>query len=435
MHVVPQSGFVQSSLPAAYSETAASGRNVGGMGFGEFAPVTLDGQVFSDLNADGKIEAGETGLAGWTVNLLNGSNQVIAAATTDSTGAYSFAGVGPGTDRIAVVQQAGYLPSTAASYPVSPSSGLNVPGFDFGEFLAVTLGGMVFDDLNADGVPDPGETGLAGWTVDLLNGSSQLVGIVTSDSSGDYTFTGVAPGSYTVQEVLQAGYVRTTSPATHALTVSQGQTVTGLNFGDVQAATVGGTLFQDSNQDGTLDGGESGLSGWTVDLLDGAGQVIAAATDSGGAYSFAGLAPGHYTLRDVLQPGYIQTVPTPGSYAVVAGGGARISGEDFGVFKAVSLAVTGLKTVPSGGLRSGTGLVVEWSDTNNGTLPAAGPFFDLVTVLNTTTGAVLGSATVPYNAATHGNLAAGAVRRSAGHIPPPRRQSRRGPDPVHRHRG
>ena len=106
-------------------------------------------------------------------------------------------------------------------------------------------------------------------------------------------------------------------------------------------------------------------------------------------------------------------MPTPGSYLSPAA--APGPGEDFGVFKAVSLAVTGLKTVPSGGLRSGTGLVVEWSDTNTGTLPAAGSFIDLVTVTNTTTGAVLGSATVPYNAATRGNLAAGA---SAAQHPP-----------------
>lgn len=78
-----------------------------------------------------------------------------------------------------------------------------------------------------------------------------------------------------------------------------------------------------------------------------------------------------------------------------------------GVFKAVSLAVTGLTTSPSS-LQSSANVVVEWSDTNTGTLPAAGSFTDMITVTNTTTGQVLATASVPYDATTLGNLAAGA---------------------------
>ena len=79
---------------------------------------------------------------------------------------------------------------------------------------------------------------------------------------------------------------------------------------------------------------------------------------------------------------------------------------NFGVFKAVSLAVTNLTTSPAS-LQSSANVVVEWNDTNTGTLPAAGSFTNMVTVTNTTTGKVLAMAGVTYDAAARGNLAAG----------------------------
>ncbi len=172
-------------------------------------------------------------------------------------------------------------------------------------------------------------------------------------------------------------------------------------------ATLDGEVYNDYAEDGTIGAG-SGLAGWTVDLMNGTTTAASTTTASDGSYVFTGVAPGSYTISDVLQAGYVQTAPASGFLSIIASGGAQFSGENFGVFKAVSLAVTGLTTSPPNGLMSGTNLVVEWSDTNTGTLPAAGSFTDLVTITNSTTDQVLASASVPYNATTLGNLAAGA---------------------------
>ena len=54
-----------------------------------------------------------------------------------------------------------------------------------------------------------GEPGLAGWTVDLEDSSGNVLATVLTDSSGNYTFTGVGPGSYQVAQVVQTNWVQT----------------------------------------------------------------------------------------------------------------------------------------------------------------------------------------------------------------------------------
>ena len=183
----------------------------------------------------------------------------------------------------------------------------------------------------------------------------------------------------------------------------------GLSFGVFQLATASGTLYSDANQDGTLDDGESGLAGWTINLLNSSGNVVASATtDASGNYTLSGVGPGSFTIQEALQAGYIQTAPSTGSISIISSSGAQYPNENLGVYKAVSLAVSGLHTVPSSGLQSSESLVVEWTDTNTGTMAAAGSYYDQIVITNTTTSKVLAKSLVYYNAATEGNLGAGA---------------------------
>ena len=107
-----------------------------------FQTVTLSGEVFNDLNGDGMIDTGDTGFSGWTVNLLNSQDKVIATTTTDSHGDYSFTGVGPGTQTIQEVTQNGpgnvpYVPTvpSTGTITVTPASGINQSGLNFGNIL------------------------------------------------------------------------------------------------------------------------------------------------------------------------------------------------------------------------------------------------------------------------------------------------------------
>jgi hypothetical protein len=67
------------------------------------------------------------------------------------------------------------------------------------------------------------------------------------------------------------------------------------------------------------------------------------------------------------------------------------------------LQVTGLTATPATGLQSGDSLVLSWNDNNTGNGPTTGPFYDHLTVVNTTTGAVLPGADLYYDPTAAGN--------------------------------
>ena len=271
-----------------------------------------------------------------------------------------------------------------------------------------TLNGEVYIDANGSGTVAAG-AGLSGWTVNLLDSSSQVIAATTTDPMGDYSFAGVVPGSYTIAVVAQTGYVATVpAPGTLAVSPGRGQTINGLDFGEFLTVTIAGEVFDDANDNGTLDPEEPGLSGWTVNLLDGSSQVVqATTTDSHGDFSLSGVGPGKFTLAEVVQSGYIQTAPATATYAIATSSGVDLSGEDFGDLSGPSLSVTGLALTPASGLQSGASFVVSWSDTDVGDAPVNSSYTDLVTLTNQTTGKVLAQAAVPYNESTRGKVAPG----------------------------
>jgi hypothetical protein len=102
-----------------------------------------------------------------------------------------------------------------------------------------SLEGYKFLDVDGDGEWDrPGESGLAGWTINLSDGRS-----TATDAGGHYRFDDLLDGEYTVDEVCPVGWVQTAPGATdfdtcgsqkhRAVAVNiDNRQVTGLNFGN-----------------------------------------------------------------------------------------------------------------------------------------------------------------------------------------------------------
>jgi hypothetical protein len=89
--------------------------------------------------------------------------------------------------------------------------------------------------------------------------------------------------------------------------------------------------FNDANGNGTKDNGENGLANWEI-LLSG-NATDSQKTNANGNYVFSNLPAGTYTVSEVLQNGWTQTLPSSGSYAVNVSAGENVTGKDFGNYQ------------------------------------------------------------------------------------------------------
>ena len=195
----------------------------------------LGGTIYRDSDASYSKSDSEQRFAGVTVALLNEDGTPVLdaegkpmTATTDEKGAYQFVGLAPASYRVVIVDPdkgdlAGLIPTqaytgkgeTQASVTISDAS---VQGVDFGLVAPATIGDRVWNDKDGNGV-DNGEPGVPGVTVILKDANGVEVGRTTTDANGNYRFTGLVPGTYTVDIEVPAGF----NAATTSMTVTVGE--------------------------------------------------------------------------------------------------------------------------------------------------------------------------------------------------------------------
>jgi protocatechuate 3,4-dioxygenase beta subunit len=372
---VMQTGWEQTAPPPGHhTVTLAAGQNLVGRSFGNRRVVSdtpvktggICGIKFNDLNGNGARDPGEPGLPGWQIHI---SGPTDTSVITNSQGNYCVMGLLPGIYTIAEVEQPGWVQTTPPSghhslavaadhgygdknfgnrrvtsdTPVKPDGPISVGPISVNPnaIMLAQLGsicGTKFNDANRNGVRDPGEPGLSGWQVTI---SGPADSTVVTDAQGNYCFTGLNPGTYTISEVMQSGWMQTapSSPANYTVVLADGQNVDNRNFGNWRSpafpSAISGTKFNDANGNGVRDPGEPGLSGWQIHISGSqtsmSGSVsFSVITDAQGNYLFNGLWPGTYTIAEVGQLGWAQTAPSSGFYTVGLASGQGLGGKNFG---------------------------------------------------------------------------------------------------------
>src|SRR4029079_6962528 len=125
-------------------------------------------------------------------------------------------------------------------------------------------------------------------------------------NAGSYSFSSLAAGTYTVREVVPAGYTCSLPTAAnnceYSVTGSTGN-ASNNNFGNWRPATISGTKFEDLNANNVKDAGDTtGVGGVTI-YIDANNNAtfddpISTTTAANGTYSLTGLKPGTYTVRE-----------------------------------------------------------------------------------------------------------------------------------------
>ncbi len=301
---------------------------------GDVDPMTasIGDTVWFDADKDGIQDADEVGIEGITVNLKDADGNVIDTTTTDADGNYLFDGLAAGDYSVAVVPANGLVFTTtdagaddAADSDVDGATGMTgiISLAEGEENLTVDAGlvdpgtaaisGRYFCDENDNDVDD-GEPAIVGATVELLDAAGNVIATTTTDADGNYEFTGLDAGDYSVRFAADAdgktfvdqnvGGDDTVdsdvdgSGTTGTISVGVGETSTDNDAGveDPGTASLAGRVFCDDNDD-SIDNSEDGVSGVRVVLLTVAGAFVAETTTAAdGSYEFTGLNAGEYKV-------------------------------------------------------------------------------------------------------------------------------------------
>lgn len=299
----------------------------------------ISGVAFLDLNYNGRLDEGEPGYAGVTVEALRGSGSESQGKTeTGEDGAFRLEGLRGGDYQLrAILPDDGSIFSVTAEGAASEVNRFEqrstrreftIGGLTLGSGGETTalvgvariasVSGVVFEDAGYDGVLGEEDKRLSGIRVYAVDASGQSVADATTNSRGEYTLTGLMPGVYTVEVQRKAGYGFTRlRPAedggshvtalvgemgvTAEMDIAMGEALTGVNAGMLPASTVSGVFFHDVNDNGLRDENEIGMLGAEVRLVSEDGEIDLTQTPAeDGTYFFDGVMPGRYTLHYLL---------------------------------------------------------------------------------------------------------------------------------------
>ena len=299
----------------------------------------ISGVAFLDLNYNGRLDEGEPGYAGVTVEALRGSGSESQGKTeTGEDGAFRLEGLRGGDYQLrAILPDDGSIFSVTAEGAASEVNRFEqrstrreftIGGLTLGSGGETTalvgvariasVSGVVFEDAGYDGVLGEEDKRLSGIRVYAVDASGQSVADATTNSRGEYTLTGLMPGVYTVEVQRKAGYGFTRlRPAedggshvtalvgemgvTTEMDIAMGEALTGVNAGMLPASTVSGVFFHDVNDNGLRDENEIGMLGAEVRLVSEDGEIDLTQTPAeDGTYFFDGVMPGRYTLHYLL---------------------------------------------------------------------------------------------------------------------------------------
>ncbi len=204
----------------------------------------VEGVVWNDLNQNSVREAGEPGVPGATLKLLDqNTGQERYTQVSGADGAYAFPAVDPGAYTLKIIPPSGYRTLLFDEIPLGNLVGGQVLPLDIALVQLPTptptvtptptpavVTGEIFEDTNGNGERDSGENGLAGVEVQLVlvqSGALRLgetvVATTTTDSTGAFRFENVADGTYRIVMGRVDGYI----PAggyTREIAVTRGNT-------------------------------------------------------------------------------------------------------------------------------------------------------------------------------------------------------------------
>ncbi len=363
---------------------------------GVFRKFSIGNVVFNDADNDGTQDTGESGVTGVSIRLLDAdnANALVSTTTTDSQGRYLFQALadgnyvvelaatnfnmggplfafqsstgGTGTPfepapptaidkrdhgtRNGVLASGGTIrsgtivlgPTANAPTLENPNNDPGTPDnqsnlrIDFGVFQPTpttgSIAGRVFLDYNDSGTLNGPDVGMSGVTITLAGGNLIVPITTTTDGSGNFKFSELAAGTYTVTETqpttptnqngrTKAGSAGGNAAVTNVISsvvLANNQQATNYLFTEIPILTTGGFVYEDTNGNGIKNSGEPGIPGVVITLtgtsvITGAIAPRTFTTIANGSYTFDNLTPGTYSISEAQPAEFIDGQETNGT--------------------------------------------------------------------------------------------------------------------------
>ena len=223
-----------------------------------FTPVySLGNRVWFDGDNSGVLEAGEIGIDGVVVNLLNGTGSAVLATTTTANGGYY---------RFDELVTANYIVQIAAS------------NFQSGGALVGTLSSTgIGQELNPNANDDNNDNGLDTLVAGAIRSGIVSIGPGDVEPVGETDFGPGDPGAQNNRSNLSVDF----------------------GFYQTETYSLGNRVWLDTDGNGLRNGVELGVGGVTINLLDGSGTAVllSAVSDGDGYYRFDNLPAGNYIVQ------------------------------------------------------------------------------------------------------------------------------------------
>ncbi len=325
------------------------GINGGVVGYG-----SIEGMSFIDGNENGIRDDNESGFDKIGICLLNAEGEVVGKDTTKTsngmTGLYDFGKLVPGKYVVQFTRPLNYAISdkdvgsndtidsdvflidafNAVTDTIELKSKDTISTIDFGLFfkqeLKSSISGVVWEELEVDGIRTMADTLKDDVTIFLFNDSDQLIKTENTDANGVFHFDLLPEGFYYLEAnlgqdqtsthylvgmdrtvdndfLVEDGAIRTSTFYLGVL-----QDTSHLDLGITQAVNIGDKVWEDENFNGIIDPSEPGVEGVEMTLYNNVGDELARdTTDENGRYRFRRFPIGTYQVGITLPTGFALT--------------------------------------------------------------------------------------------------------------------------------
>jgi photosystem II stability/assembly factor-like uncharacterized protein len=197
----------------------------------------------------------------------------------------------------------GIIRTTGGRYQVMPvdSSDLVLGASVFG-----TITGTAFNDLNRNGVRDPGEPPFPNL---LLNVGGAVRLITATDSLGRYRVAGLDSGSYTVTREQRSGWTQAAPDSgSWSIHLSPDEAASGKDFAMYYLwNSISGTVYHDLEENGVRDSTDPGMEGVMLRL---SGETTdSVRTDAEGRFEFSHVGAGLHYVDVAPPPSWEESLP------------------------------------------------------------------------------------------------------------------------------